>query len=83
MQLHVIEKIEEGYYLVESLVCRYCVTSITQVITGQQLWAYNNDAHIQDVFPNMEPKTRERFITGTCDECWQKIFGADEETGED
>ena len=79
MQLLNIEKITEGYYSVESLPCRYCSTSIVQVITGPQLWAYNNNAHIQEVFPDMESLVRERFITGTCDECWQKIFHIDEE----
>jgi hypothetical protein len=79
MQLLNITKITEGYYSVESLLCRYCNTSITQVITGPQLWAYNNNAHIQEVFPDMESVVRERFITGTCDDCWKKIFSPDEE----
>lgn len=31
--------------------------------------------HIQDIFPDMSPRDREKFITGYCDNCQKKLFG--------
>ena len=36
-------------------------------------------AHIQDAFPNMPADERERFISGICPTCWNKMFAMDEE----
>jgi hypothetical protein len=48
-------------------------------ITGQQLWAYNNNAHVQEVMPEVAPEIRERFISGTCSACWDQIFPEEDE----
>ena len=30
---------------------------------------------IQDIFPDMSPTDREKFITGYCNDCQKEIFG--------
>ena len=74
MQLINIAKIQEGLYSVESIPCPLCGESCKLEITGQQLWAYNNNAHVQEVMPEVAPEIREQFISGTCSTCWDKIF---------
>ena len=34
-----------------------------------------NGYHIQDIFPDMSPRDREKFLTGYCDDCQKMIFG--------
>ena len=34
---------------------------------------------IQDIIPNVSPAYREMFISGICPECWNKMFGCEEE----
>ena len=34
---------------------------------------------IQNVWPDMEPGRREQLISGTHDECWNEIYGEEEE----
>lgn len=35
--------------------------------------------HIQDIFPYLTPAERELLISGTCEECWNKMFGGDDD----
>jgi hypothetical protein len=79
MQLVNIAKIQEGLYSVESPPCSLCGESYILEITGQQLWAYNNNAHVQEVMPEVAPEIRERFISGTCSACWDQIFPEEDE----
>lgn len=37
-------------------------------------WQVENQ-YVQDVFPHLNIDTRETAISGTCKECWDKIFG--------
>ena len=41
---------------------------------------YNpNRRNIQDIFPYLSAEVRELLISGTCDECWNKMFSFDGE----
>lgn len=40
----------------------------------------DENAHIQDVFPNMSASDREFMISGTTDEEWDSIFPPNERT---
>ncbi len=31
---------------------------------------------IQEMLPDIDRKERELFVSGTCGECWRKLFGA-------
>lgn len=35
--------------------------------------------YIQDIFPELSANNREKFITGYCDKCQEKIFAEPEE----
>ena len=37
----------------------------------------------QDAFPYLTPNERELIISGTCAECWDKMFGDEEEEEEE
>ena len=74
-----IRKLEEGLYNIESPACMHCNETTMIEITAPQLWAMNNGAHAQEVLPDTPAEIRERFISGTCPTCWNRIFGTDEE----
>lgn len=74
-----VTKIKEQLYSVTSLPCPHCNTTVTLEITSEQLWQYNNNFSIQDVLHNIDVPVRERFMTGICGDCWDKLFNPDEE----
>lgn len=39
---------------------------------------YDSGEYIQDIFPELDEKDREKFITGYCDECQEAIFNGGE-----
>ena len=74
MQLLNINKVQEGYYSVDSLPCPECKKTLNCVITAQQLCDYQCGEHAQTVLPDLSNGERERFISGLCDPCWQAAF---------
>jgi Zn ribbon nucleic-acid-binding protein len=74
MQLINITKITEGLYSVESLKCPMCASKEILQVTGAQLYAYHNKALIHEVLPEVDPETRERFISGVCPPCWDDLM---------
>jgi ribosomal protein S27E len=74
-----LEKIEEGRYNATSLPCPMCGDSLTIEMPTSRLFAYNNGASITEVFPDLNSAERERFISGTCGDCWNKMFAFDDE----
>lgn len=79
MELRSISKLEEDLYSVESLPCPDCNSTLGTVIRGAYLYRYNQGAHITEVLPSLSPEDRERFITGYCPPCWDKLFPLDED----
>jgi hypothetical protein len=79
MILNDITKVHEGLYKVSSLACPTCGEILTVELPGSLLYAYNTGAYIYEVFPDMSPDDRERFITGWCGPCWYDIFDEDQE----
>ena len=72
-----------GYYA-ESKPCPICNYTATVFVTPPQMFAYNQGAYIQDVLPDYDNDTRERFISGYCGECWNDLFGGyDEDDNEE
>jgi Zn ribbon nucleic-acid-binding protein len=70
-----VEKVKEGEYKITSLDCPSCDKSLTITITGEQLFQINQGAFIQDALPEVSADDRERFISGYCPKCWNKMFG--------
>ena len=79
MNVQNITKIEEGLYTLESFPCPDCSTTVKVQITGTQIWTYNQGGHVQDVIPDEPVEIRERFISGQCEPCWDKMFPEDME----
>lgn len=57
-------------YFVTSLPCPSCNETETIFVTPEKLYAYNQGAYAQDVLSNYDAGTRERFISGMCNDCF-------------
>ena len=59
--------------------CRLCneVADLTVNIEGFVAW--QGGKLIQDALPELSADQRELLISGTCDKCWNELFGSDEE----
>ena len=44
---------------------------------------YMDGTHVQIAFPDLAPALREQIISGTHPECWDEIFGDEEEDEDD
>ena len=55
-------------------VCRMCKTEHALKVPTWKLMLYESGAKIQEAFPDLSPDDRERIISGTCPECWNKMF---------
>jgi hypothetical protein len=69
-----LTKKTEGVYEMVSKPCPMCNETFTAEIKGEELFAYNNGALIQNAFPNLTASERERFKSGYCGTCWEKLF---------
>lgn len=70
-----VKKVKEGEYKITSLACPSCDKSLTITITGEQLFKINQGAYVQDALSTISAGDRERFISGYCSKCWNKMFG--------
>lgn len=66
--------------------CRRC-SKTTLLIAPEQAW--NEYALpraerrlVQEIFPDFSIGDRELLISGTCNTCWQEMFGSDEDEEE-
>jgi hypothetical protein len=55
--------------------CRECSKSYAIPVTLYQLNSWQDGELIQNIMPELGRDTRELFISGTCSECWDKMFG--------
>ena len=46
----------------------------------QGLWDYEHGAFVQTSFPDLNADERELLISGTCGDCWAKMFPPEEES---
>lgn len=52
-----------------------------KVLVREEDWELYNSPdrpHVQDIFPYLSPAERELLITGTDDECFNKMFGGED-----
>jgi hypothetical protein len=47
------------------------------LIAHRQLKSWVNGIHIQDAMSQLSPAERELLISGTCDGCFNKLFGSE------
>lgn len=82
-------KEKEVFIMTRNLVvekkCSFCGKSYEIAVNAKDWAEFNspNRRNIQEVFPYLTPAEREMFISGMCEECWDKMFSFDEEDEED
>ena len=60
--------------------CKYCRVEYSIVAERQDLEAWlSGDKYIQDALGYLSAAERELLISGTCNTCWQQMFGIDDE----
>jgi hypothetical protein len=55
--------------------CTQCSRRYELAVTAEQLRQWQAGALIQKAMPDLPPRDRELFISGTCDHCWRGLFG--------
>ena len=83
MKLSSLNQISPTVFLLGSLPCPDCNTTITVSVQKQTVDKYMQGGLVHEVLADYEPKIRERFVSGYCGECWDKMFGIFEEGLED
>lgn len=73
---NIVKTADLSAYSVTSKACPTCDETITIQIAPEKLFLYNQGGYVQDVLSNFDVDVRERFITGTCGECWDSMFGS-------
>ena len=63
-------------------ICPICRKSNLINVCSDDYEAWQNGTLIQDAFPYLSAEDRECLMTGFCSECWDKMFGMEEEEEE-
>ena len=59
--------------------CRYCDTVHDLTVNVEGFVNWQAGQYIQDALPELSAGERELLISGTCDECWQRLFPEEDE----
>ena len=59
--------------------CRMCGKQYNLKAEKEGIQKWMNGMNIQDALPYMPAEERELLISGTCPECWDKLFGGEEQ----
>ena len=59
-------------------ICPMCNKAQILKVDPEDLEKYLSGALVQDAFPNLSPEDRELFVTGICPDCWNKMFGGED-----
>lgn len=64
-----------------SVECNLCGKTYAVYVTEESYNEYcsPNRRYVQDIFPYLSADERELLISHTCSECWNKMFGSDED----
>ena len=54
--------------------CNGCKVSESYLVDQNLFDDWSKGAMVQDVFPELTPGQREMLISGTCSECWNKMW---------
>lgn len=59
--------------------CPHC-SAFTEVVAPTEAFRrWRNGEYIQDVLPELSDDDREALISGLCPDCWDEVFGEDDE----
>ena len=66
---------------VYELSCDFCGKRVLLELYPDDVEKYMspNRPYIQDIFPYLNDEEREMIISHTCPDCWQRMFGGEEE----
>ena len=59
--------------------CRVCKNQVEMQVHIEDVTAWENGKLIQDAMPYLTPGEREVLISGTCEPCFDRMFGGGEE----
>lgn len=59
--------------------CPCCGDEISIIVSARGLRLWREGERIQNALPGLTAEEREILISGTCPECWNEIFGKEEE----
>lgn len=59
--------------------CNFCGQSGTVMLFPSELKAYAGGAKVQEAMGRLNVDDREQFISGTHAECWNEMFGDEED----
>lgn len=65
-----------------TVTCRICGTTHTMTVCIDDYFDWQNGEHIQSAMPYLKPAERELLISQTCQDCWDRMFGQEEEEEE-
>lgn len=60
-------------------VCPMCKSFTFVCVDAFDYGDWQNGKHAQDAFPYLSANEREMLISGICPDCWDKMFGGDDE----
>jgi len=77
MRPHILDRayIAETDEVELTIQCPSCGNEKKLKVNPDKLHSWFNGMLVQNAFPDMSSSDREALITGTCDECWEMIFG--------
>ena len=79
MIVRVLKDNNDGTSVVLTMPCVECGQSSNVTVPTQGLIEWIDGKNIQYCFPEMKPKVRETLISGMHSECWDNVFGGEEE----
>ena len=61
--------------------CRMCKKTHTLKVRVEDYLTFDmpNRPHIQGIFPYLSPEERELLISGICPDCWNRMFGGEDD----
>jgi len=59
--------------------CPFCGECYRILVREVDFAAWQGGELVQNAFPYLSADEREMLISGICPECWEKMFGVDEE----
>ena len=58
--------------------CRVCKNQVEMQVHIEDVTAWENGEKIQNAMPYLTPGEREVLISGTCEPCFDRMFGGEE-----
>ena len=60
-------------------ICPFCGQTHEVLVYEDDFLAWQDGARAQDAFPYLSAREREMLISGICPQCWDNMFGEEEE----